>query len=116
MPFAATTPAPSPPVLPERLPCWRDGENGTLCDWVYDRTHLPWLAEGSNWLIAKPIRILLIVLLAVVARAVLHRLIARLARRAAEGTLPGVLARGAAHSFFEDSPLLSERRKQRADT
>ncbi len=118
--FTASTPAPAPSpddeVAPPRPPCWADADTSSLCDWVYARTRTPWLAEGSDWLLAKPALILLIVLLAVVARTILHRLITRLARGAAEGTLPGVLARGPAQSFFEDSPLLSERRKQRADT
>ncbi len=113
---ATPAPSPSPDTASPSLPCWRDGRPGSLCDWVYDRSGTAWLAEGSDWFIAKPIRVLLIVLLALIARAVLNRVIRRLAQRAAEGTLPGVLARGAAQSLFEDSPLLSERRKQRADT
>ncbi|RKS73807.1 small conductance mechanosensitive channel [Motilibacter peucedani] len=49
-------------------------------------------------------------------RLVLHRLISGLVARAAEGTVPGVLAKASRASIFESSPLLSERRSQRVQT
>ncbi|MDP9101059.1 MAG: mechanosensitive ion channel family protein [Actinomycetota bacterium] len=65
-----------------------------------------------------PLRILLIVVLAVLARVVLHRAIGRLVRQATEGTVPVMLRplkdRGA--TVVEATPLLSERRRQRAGT
>ena len=64
-------------------------------------------------------RILLVVVLALVLRAVLHRAIDRLVRRAVESSVPGVLRRledRAPAALLEASPLLSERRKQRAGT
>lgn len=96
--------------------CVDDGEESSFCDWVYDSTGNRWLAESSDWLLAKPTTIVVILVLAVAVRLVLHRLIRRLAHRAAEGTVPGVLAKGKGHRLLEASPLLSERRKQRADT
>ena len=66
-----------------------------------------------------PARIALIVLLAVVLRALLHRAIGRLVTRAAEGSVPVVLrplhdrTKG---RLLEASPLLSERRRQRSET
>lgn len=113
----ASTPAPSP--LPENLfeedptPCVEQAD--TLCGRVYDWTGREWLAQSSDWLIAKPLTILLILVLAVVIRALLRRAITRLTRRAAEGTVPGVLQRGR-RALHEGGPLLSERRKQRAET
>lgn len=63
--------------------------------------------DGSQAL-ATAGRILLVVVLALVLRAVLHRAISRLVRQATEQTVPGVLRQA--------SPLLSERRAQRAGT
>ncbi|MGH3366261.1 MAG: mechanosensitive ion channel family protein [Nocardioidaceae bacterium] len=96
--------------------CVDDRETGTLCDRVYDWTGVEWLAESANWLLAKPAAVVTILVIAVVIRWLLHRLIKRLAHRAAEGTVPGVLAKGRGQRLLEGSPLLSERRKQRADT
>ena len=96
--------------------CVDDRETGTLCDRVYDWTGTKWLAESANWLLAKPAAVVTILVIAVLIRWLLHRVIRRLAHRAAEGTVPGVLAKGRGHRLLEGSPLLSERRKQRADT
>ena len=119
MPFAAVPTAPLSASVPEAIrfkSCVTDKETGTLCDRVYDWFGQKWLAESADWLLAKPVAILVILTIAVVIRFLLHRVIRRLAHRAAEGTVPGVLAKGKGHKILEASPLLSERRKQRADT
>ncbi len=70
-------------------------------------------------LATTPARIALIVLLALVLRMLLNRAIRRLVTSAAEGSVPVVLrplhdrAKG---RLLEATPLLSERRRQRADT
>jgi small conductance mechanosensitive channel len=98
-------------------PCWKDpAEAGSLCRKVYDWTGQEWLGSFADWLVAKPLTIALIVVVAIVVRALIHRAIRRLARKAAEGTVPGVLHRGPAASLLGSSPLVSARRKQRADT
>jgi moderate conductance mechanosensitive channel len=56
-----------------------------LCSWVEDETGLVWLAQASDWLVAKPLAIALLVLGALVLRWLLHRVIDRLAHRASEG-------------------------------
>jgi moderate conductance mechanosensitive channel len=96
--------------------CIDDGVTDELCDRVYDWFGQRWLAESADWLLAKPVAIVTIFVVAALIRFLLHRLIRRLAHRAAEGTVPGVLAKGKGHKLLEASPLLSERRKQRADT
>jgi small-conductance mechanosensitive channel len=123
VPFAAVPSAPLTASLPASLPkgirfqsCVTDKDSSTLCDQVYDWFGYKWLAESADWLLAKPVAIVTILLIAVAVRFLLHRLIRRLAHRAAEGTVPGVLAKGKGHKILESSPLLSERRKQRADT
>ena len=95
--------------------CVDDKTTGTFCDWVYDRTGNRALAESSDWLLVKPLTIAFILALAVIIRFVVHRIIRRLAARAAEGTVPGVLAKGHGSKLL-GSPLLSERRRQRAET
>ena len=88
-----------------------------LCRYVERVTGNAWLAKASNWLIAKPAAILLLVVLGLVIRWLAHRAIDRLTRRAAEGTVPGVLARaGVPQVLLEHNPALAERREQRATT
>ena len=70
-------------------------------------------------LATTPARILLIVVLALVLRLVLHRAIGRLVSGASRGTVPVVLrplhdrTKG---TLLDATPLLSERRRQRAET
>ena len=77
------------------------------------------LSQRTLDLAATPARILLILVLAVLLRAVLNRSIRRLVTGASEGSVPVVLrplhdrTRG---RLLEASPLLSERRRQRAET
>jgi len=96
--------------------CVDDRQDSSFCDWVYDTTGNRTLAESADWLLARPLAILTIVLLAAAIRLVLHRLIRRLADRVAEGTVPGVLSKGRGQRLLQSSPLLSERRRQRAET
>jgi len=102
----------NPPLLAVQ-DCIR--EEATVCRWLYERTDQAWLGRLADWLLAKPLKILLILVLAMLLRALLHRAISRLAQRAAEGTVPGVLSRGPSR-LIADAPLLSERRQQRAAT
>jgi small-conductance mechanosensitive channel len=74
----------------------------------------------ADLLIAKPLQLLAIVLVALVVRALAHRWINRLSAAAAAGRVPAVLSpltgRGGTLQFWESTGLASERRKQRADT
>jgi small conductance mechanosensitive channel len=81
-------------------PC---GDNDQLCDLVRRVTHNDWLATGANWLIAKPFAIALVIVLGLVARWVVNKLIDRVVRRS-----PGARSHA--------SPLVAERRRQRAET
>jgi len=92
--------------------------DGTLCRLVYELTGLTWLAGSADWLIAKPLRILLILALAFVLRAVLHRGVSSLVRSSGAATLPRILRplRERAPVLLESTALLSERRQQRAET
>ena len=84
--------------------------------WVDQLTGNAWLAQAANWLIAKPLAILTLVLLALALRWFLHRVVDRLVRRAAEG-LPSPVLRRRREKTQEHSPsVLAGRRVQRAET
>jgi small conductance mechanosensitive channel len=75
------------------------------------------LARASNWLIAKPAAILTLIILGIIVRWVIHRAIDRLTKRAAAGTVPGMISRGKVpQMFLEHNAALVERRQQRAET
>jgi small conductance mechanosensitive channel len=62
-----------------------------LCQKLFDWFGLDWLAENARVLVATPARVLLIVVLAAVARALAHRAIRRLTDRTATGAMPTIL-------------------------
>jgi small conductance mechanosensitive channel len=85
------------------------------CSTIYDWTHNDWLAASSHWLIVKPLEILLIVIGALIFRAIARRLIDRLTR-ATGGKVPTVLRPLRERAPQALGQLLSERRAQRAQT
>jgi small conductance mechanosensitive channel len=91
-------------------------EPSWLCRTVFRLTGSDYLAGSAELLLAKPLRIVLIVVLALLARYLLHRFITRLALRTAEGAVPERLRRRtlAAQPVFDLPP--TERRRQRAET
>jgi small-conductance mechanosensitive channel len=76
-----------------------------------------WFDDHGSALASGAIRVLVILLVALVARALLHRAINRLVRSAVDGRLPGALhgLRDKARAL-ESTVLLSERRRQRTET
>ncbi|MFY1698469.1 MULTISPECIES: mechanosensitive ion channel family protein [unclassified Solwaraspora] len=101
--------SPAPTVSPE---CPQDDP---VCNQVFDWTGLPWLAEGSFWLLVKPIRILLIVIAAVVLRYLLHRAIRRLVTSTSTVSGPAIL-RPLRERVPPVGPVaMPERRRQRAE-
>src|SRR5689334_23422973 len=65
----------------------------TLCARVYDLFGVDWLAANAEAFIATPARILLIVVLAALARVAVNRAIGRLTQRTTSGSVPTVLRR-----------------------
>jgi moderate conductance mechanosensitive channel len=86
------------------------------CLWVDKVTGNAWLAQAANWLIAKPLALLVLVLLALGVRWFLHRVIDRLVRRAAEGLPSPVLRRRRERAAQQRPNLVAGRRVQRAET
>ena len=91
------------------------GHKDSLCKQVYDWTDNEWLAESSDWLIAKPSKILVILLIALLIRRVVFQAINRLCQRAVSGAVTGVLSK-ARIVATDNSPQAQERRRQRAAT
>lgn len=94
--------------------CRTDGNESWSCAVVYDWTGNESLAHAAGWLIGKPLAIVWLVVLALLARWLLNKLIDRLVRRAKAGVLPDALARG---PFAEaERETTTTRRVQRAQT
>lgn len=108
MPRTQTEPDPTPPTC---------ADEGTWCGWVWDLTGQGWLAEGVQ-LATVPFRILLIILLALVARWMLQRAVNRLVRRASRGDAPAILRPlpESIRTTVQEATVLvpPERRQQRA--
>ncbi len=89
----------------------------TLCQLVNEYTGSETAAEAVQWFVAKPAAIVGLLLLAVIVRWLAHRLIDRITRKAAVGTVPGVLQRGkSAEKLAVANKATFERREQRANT
>jgi small-conductance mechanosensitive channel len=101
-----------PPTNP---PCIQD--LSTFCYQVWDVTNNAWLAGSANWLITKPVKILMIIVIAFVVRLILRRLINRVTTLPKTGgKLPSML-----RPLRERAPevlgsAVIERRRQRAMT
>ncbi|MFI5613337.1 mechanosensitive ion channel family protein [Amycolatopsis sp. NPDC051903] len=90
----------------------------TWCSQVYSITHNEWLAGSAGWLVTKPLRIILILVLAFLVRYLTRRLIDRVTTlpRGGNGKLPTLL-----RPLRERAPdvlgaAVVERRRQRAKT
>ncbi|WP_374198097.1 mechanosensitive ion channel family protein [Micromonospora sp. PLK6-60] len=88
-----------------------------LCEFAYKLTGSTWFAEGSYWIVVKPLRIVLIVLLALIARWALHRTINRLVRTTGQSSVPTLLRplrERIPTAAAEPGEFVPERRRQRA--
>src|SRR5947208_17103127 len=81
----AQVPIPSPSATPD---CAR---TSGLCQWIYEQTGQRWLASGSYYFLLKPAQIVLILVLAMIARYLLHRTINKLVRSTSAGSVPTIL-------------------------
>ncbi|HKN98490.1 MAG TPA: mechanosensitive ion channel family protein [Pseudonocardiaceae bacterium] len=86
----------------------------TWCGQVWNVTHNSWLAVSAGWLVAKPLNILGILVVAFLVRYLLHRLIRRLTT--GNGGVPGILRPLRERAPQTLAALVSERRSQRART
>ncbi|MGN9777957.1 mechanosensitive ion channel family protein [Micromonospora sp. H33] len=108
---AAPTPAPQETPSPECL-------DETVCRGAWELTGSIWFAEGSYWILIKPLRIIVIVLLAVAARWLVHRTISRLVRTTSDAGVPTMLRplrERIPTAATEPGEFVPERRRQRAE-
>ncbi|PTA46844.1 mechanosensitive ion channel protein MscS [Micromonospora sp. RP3T] len=95
-----------------------DCQGSSSCEWVYRATNSAWFAESSYWILLKPLRIALILLLAVAARWAVHRTINRLVRTTTQGSVPTMLRplrERIPSATLDPEQFVPERRRQRAE-
>ena len=90
-----------------------------VCDWIYRQTGFQWLANGSYVFVVKPVRIILIILIAMLIRWLLHRAIHRLTATTSRAAMPALLKplreRADKQQEAADNTFIPERRRQRAE-
>ncbi|MGH8866489.1 MAG: mechanosensitive ion channel family protein [Actinomycetes bacterium] len=108
----------TPDDLQNTVENWQCGQNAQLCQFVEQFTHERWILAATDLLLARPLAILVIILLALLARRITRRAINRFAQKASEGTVPQRWRwRDRAQTGVEGSAVLvNERRRQRAET
>ncbi len=117
--LSATLSAPAPPPRQE-APSPKESPScaaDLLCRQMFEWTDSPRFAESSYYILIKPLRILLIIALAVVVRHLLHRAISGLATTTSEIGIPTILKplRERVPSGAPDpAAVFPERRRQRA--
>lgn len=89
---------------------------GIVCRLTYRLGGSPDLAGALETFLGSPVKIIFVLLLALVARWLAHRAINRLTIHASEASTPQWLRNRAYVSFGESPLLVSERRRQRAET
>jgi small conductance mechanosensitive channel len=112
--IAALLAAPDPTPSTVGAECRDD----VLCKQMFDWTGNAWLAESSFWIFVKPLRIVLILLIALAIRWAAHRMINRLVRTSTRTSVPTILRplRERIPSAAPDpSAVVPERRRQRAE-
>lgn len=88
------------------------GEHDPVCQWVFDQTGLAWLRDGGYFVLSSPIRIALIIVIAIIARGLLSHAINKIVDRAAEGKVSAILR--PLRERMPTASLFPERRRQRA--
>ncbi len=89
-----------------------------ICKGVYDLSDSQWLADGGYYLLIKPIRIILIIVVAMIARALLNHTINKIVGRTAQGKVPTMLRpirEKIPASVVNATAVFPERRRQRAE-
>ncbi len=117
LPFLDLAPKQAQTPTGQTVPCWRDGADNPLCKAVFEWTGgNKWVASASDWLIARPLNILVLLLIGLITRWVIHRVIDKMMGRAAHGSIPGIINRNKSRQVVDRSPVAAERRQQRTAT
>lgn len=91
-------------------------EQGTWCQQVYRLTGNEWIAASADWLVAKPLKIILILVIAFLIRYLIKKLIDKLTKAPSDGKQPALLRplRNRANGPLSVETI--ERSRQRAET
>src|SRR5262245_43812258 len=109
---AAIAPSGSPTEAPRAAAAPTCVATSDLCRAVYDWTHNAWLASSSYLIVIKPLRIVLVIIIALIVRWLVHRTIRRLVSRTGQGEPPVALR--PLRLRLADATF-RERRQQRAE-
>ncbi|BCJ70594.1 mechanosensitive ion channel protein MscS [Catellatospora sp. IY07-71] len=89
-----------------------------ICKGVYELSDSQWLADGGYYLLIKPLRIIVIIIVAMIARALLNHTINKIVGRTAQGKVPTMLRpirEKIPASVVNATSVFPERRRQRAE-
>jgi small-conductance mechanosensitive channel len=89
-----------------------------VCKWLTDQHVVPdWVAQGGYVFILKPVRIIMIIAIALLIRWLLHRAISRLTASTSRAAMPALLRplRERTEITAEEAKFIPERRRQRAE-
>lgn len=89
-----------------------------FCEGLFKLTDSQWLADGGFYLLIKPTRIILIIVVAMIARALLNHTINKIVGRTAQGKVPTMLRpirEKIPASVVNATAVFPERRRQRAE-
>nr|WP_041841888.1 mechanosensitive ion channel family protein [Actinoplanes friuliensis] len=122
MPVAPPIPAPSGSTEPffNGTPNVSEScKTDAVCSWVFDKTDIQWLANSSYVIIVKPLRIIVIIVIAMLIRWLLHRAIKRLTATTSRAAMPALLKplreRADKQQEAAENTFIPERRRQRAE-
>ncbi|MDQ3404416.1 MAG: mechanosensitive ion channel family protein [Actinomycetota bacterium] len=102
------------PMIPFSVEPPKCVDTDSWCRQVFELTNNQWLAASSSWLVVKPVKILMIMVIALTARWLARRLIDRLT--SGNGQVPALLRPLKERAPLGLGSLVSERRSQRAKT
>ncbi|WP_432979269.1 mechanosensitive ion channel family protein [Dactylosporangium sp. CA-233914] len=85
-----------------------------LCELIFDQTKNKWLAESSYWVLVKPLTILVIIIVALIIRAIIHRAVDRLIKHTVTDNEAGGSILRPLRKRLPTFTAPSERRGQRA--
>lgn len=100
-------------------PCTPAGSDqpDQICEWLFKQTDNSWLANGGYYFLLQPGRIVIILILAIIARALINHAINKVVKRTGEGKVPGFLRplRDKIPGVVQAGTYIPERRRQRAE-
>ncbi|WP_433051478.1 mechanosensitive ion channel family protein [Dactylosporangium sp. CS-033363] len=99
---------------PGSSPSCAAADKSGLCDFVWDTFNSKWLAESSYWVLVKPLTILMIIIIALIIRAIIHRAVDRLIRHTVADNEAGGSVLRPLRKRLPTLTAPSERRNQRA--